>query len=638
MVSASFMYAFPMPPENQADQAPRHRFGRPGVWAGSGAESSQEHGGDAVCMGAAREPPLLCTIATMQKPCMFRVYYLCVRSVSLRGYNGNNGPIRGRGDKPRMLSRSGHADSYRTPDVSNRLRQACHNHLRIRERIDAMKPLLPAALLVTVVGASAQVSLQFQTHSFPVDINKRTTPRAEVAAALDTRNRTHIAWVKDRPDVTGTITSIMYSRYADGEVTTSVVDDITTTNRYKSAPAIVTDANDNPHIVYFVIRDRDDGGTQSGNFAVMYAGDPDGDGAFELSQVSTNVEDPSANPQDIYSCYVSGRPRISMGADGNVYVNYMSDGIAEFGYDEYIILAHGSADGWQREQAFKPQDNYSVKDRFSMSLRMAPNHEMAYVDIGDYDLRFISRIGGNWVESVISGYAYTFGNDCPQIDLDSYGTVHYTWFHNGDVEKFCHTTISGTSYGDIRETPIEHSEAGNFMPSAVDFVTGDVYHYYDRSWSSRNYFISFDRSGNAVETELTNPGVIYGHRCMNVYNGYVSIVTADADSIYVTTNTGDAGVADGGARGMKLIPCVRSSYPNPARGTTTISYAVPSGAHVRLALYTTAGREVVRLVDGPVRAGAHEAALNAATLRNGTYICRLTTGETTVQRTMTIAR
>ncbi|MBD3241724.1 MAG: hypothetical protein GF331_14125 [Chitinivibrionales bacterium] len=501
-----------------------------------------------------------------------------------------------------------------------------------------MRNLAFTVLLLTVIGASAQVSLQFQTHSFAVDINNRTTPRAELAAALDSRNRTHIAWVKDRPDITGTVTSIMYSRFANGQVTTTVVDDMTTNNLFKFAPAIVTDANDNPHLVYFVIRDKDDGWTQSGNFAVMYAGDSDGNGVFELSQVSTNVEDPNANPEDTLACYVAGRPRISIGGDGSVYVNYLSDAVPDNGYDQHVILAHGSAGGWQREVAFLPADNHSAKDRFSMSLRMTPNHDMAYVDIGDYDLRFISQINGNWIESVISGYAYNFGNDCPQIDLDSQGTVHYTWFHDGEVEKFCHTTISGTSYGPIRETPIEHSGAGNFMPSAVDFVTGDVYHYYDRSWSSRNYLISFGQDGNPTETELNNPGNIFGHRALNVYNGYISIATADSDSIYVTTNTGDAGIADGGINGVKLMPRLCSSYPNPACRTATIGYTVPAAGSVHLGLYTTTGRRVVSLVDGAMPAGLHEASCDVSALRNGTYVYRLSIAGMTVRRVMTIAR
>jgi catechol 2,3-dioxygenase-like lactoylglutathione lyase family enzyme len=62
--------------------------------------------------------------------------------------------------------------------------------------------------------------------------------------------------------------------------------------------------------------------------------------------------------------------------------------------------------------------------------------------------------------------------------------------------------------------------------------------------------------------------------------------------------------------------------PNPGRGRTTFSFALPASGRARLAVYDAAGREVALLVDGEVPAGRHEAHWNAAAAP-GVYFARL---------------
>ena len=79
--------------------------------------------------------------------------------------------------------------------------------------------------------------------------------------------------------------------------------------------------------------------------------------------------------------------------------------------------------------------------------------------------------------------------------------------------------------------------------------------------------------------------------------------------------------------------------PNPVgAGPTTIAYTLPAAEHVTLSVYNTLGQEVARLVDRVQTAGHHEVAFDGSGLASGVYVYRLTAGDRTEQRRMTLAR
>jgi len=107
----------------------------------------------------------------------------------------------------------------------------------------------------------------------------------------------------------------------------------------------------------------------------------------------------------------------------------------------------------------------------------------------------------------------------------------------------------------------------------------------------------------------------------------------------VTSEPGETGVA--AIPGTRLA--LYAAQPNPARNNTTIGFALPRAAHVRLRVYDVAGRLVRTLVDGPVSAGAgvkiwdgrDNSGLPAA---GGMYFYRLETGTRTLTRKMMLVR
>ncbi|MCB2205348.1 T9SS type A sorting domain-containing protein [bacterium] len=80
------------------------------------------------------------------------------------------------------------------------------------------------------------------------------------------------------------------------------------------------------------------------------------------------------------------------------------------------------------------------------------------------------------------------------------------------------------------------------------------------------------------------------------------------------------------------------NYPNPFNPSTSIAYNVPEASHVRIAVYNSLGMEVAVLVDETVAAGRYEASFDASKLSSGTYIYRMTAGDFTQTRSMTLSK
>jgi hypothetical protein len=80
------------------------------------------------------------------------------------------------------------------------------------------------------------------------------------------------------------------------------------------------------------------------------------------------------------------------------------------------------------------------------------------------------------------------------------------------------------------------------------------------------------------------------------------------------------------------------NYPNPFNPSTTIRFHVPATGSVTLAVYDILGREVARLVDGVMQAGAHSVHMNGTGLSSGIYFYRLTYTTGSQVRKMTLMK
>ena len=80
------------------------------------------------------------------------------------------------------------------------------------------------------------------------------------------------------------------------------------------------------------------------------------------------------------------------------------------------------------------------------------------------------------------------------------------------------------------------------------------------------------------------------------------------------------------------------NYPNPFNPTTTISYQLPSGMHVRVTVHDLLGRQVDLLLDEREGAGIHEVSFDAGKLPSGVYLCLLQAGATAETRKLLLVR
>jgi len=65
---------------------------------------------------------------------------------------------------------------------------------------------------------------------------------------------------------------------------------------------------------------------------------------------------------------------------------------------------------------------------------------------------------------------------------------------------------------------------------------------------------------------------------------------------------------------------LQQNYPNPFNPTTTIAFSLKEDGLVKLRLFNMLGQQVVELVNGQLKAGAHTAILDARNLSSGTYL------------------
>ncbi|MFA5831872.1 MAG: S41 family peptidase [Bacteroidota bacterium] len=71
---------------------------------------------------------------------------------------------------------------------------------------------------------------------------------------------------------------------------------------------------------------------------------------------------------------------------------------------------------------------------------------------------------------------------------------------------------------------------------------------------------------------------------------------------------------------------LQQNYPNPFNPSTTIRYALPSSAKVKLTIHDVLGREVTTLVNEEQSAGWKEVQWNASNFASGMYLVRMQTG------------
>ncbi|MCP4632100.1 MAG: T9SS type A sorting domain-containing protein, partial [candidate division Zixibacteria bacterium] len=98
----------------------------------------------------------------------------------------------------------------------------------------------------------------------------------------------------------------------------------------------------------------------------------------------------------------------------------------------------------------------------------------------------------------------------------------------------------------------------------------------------------------------------------------------------VSVNDGNTQIPD--------VEVLYSSYPNPFNATAIISFDLAQTGGVNLSVYNLLGQKVEALLDDRVEAGNYNITWDASTYSSGVYFYRLTTGDKTFTKRMTLLK
>ncbi|GEM_PF-4189067 len=98
------------------------------------------------------------------------------------------------------------------------------------------------------------------------------------------------------------------------------------------------------------------------------------------------------------------------------------------------------------------------------------------------------------------------------------------------------------------------------------------------------------------------------------------------------------GITDVPASETPLSFALEQNYPNPFNPATTIRFSISRSTYVTLKVYNLLGKEVAVLLSDVIDAGTHTIKFNASRLKSGLYIYKLTAGNKSAVRTMTLLK
>ena len=188
--------------------------------------------------------------------------------------------------------------------------------------------------------------------------------------------------------------------------------------------------------------------------------------------------------------------------------------------------------------------------------------------------------------------------------------------------KVLKTTDAGLTWS-VRTIP------GSDDLQGLGFITEDI------GWASGRGTTSVTTDGGASWSTLDLDGSINRFEFFGDTLGY-AMGTRIYELTRPTTTDAESGAP-------VFAASITSAFPNPSSAGTTILYEIPVAGEVTLAVYDLLGRRVATLADGVQPAGAHEAWWDGRTeggeqLASGIYLLRLTAGDRTASRRLTLLR
>ncbi len=281
----------------------------------------------------------------------------------------------------------------------------------------------------------------------------------------------------------------------------------------------------------------------------------------------------------------------------------------------------------------------------------------------------------------MNGIAGTFStksnirvNGLPRIAVDNSGGPRNGWIYIVTTERglapagndpdiiFHRSTNGGTSWSSgirVNQDLLNNGRFQFFPAVNVDDGGGiNVLYYDDRSTTTDSAGVVLARS-----TDGGNSWTEYGISDRNFkpqpigglgagYQGDNIAMTSVGDTLWPVWMDNRTGVyqlwtsviriselsTSVSESSLPLSPALMQNYPNPFNPSTMISYQLAISNWVTLRVYNILGQHLRTLVNEQKDAGVHQVEFNADGLSGGVYVYRLTIGDQSFSRTMTLVK
>ncbi|MBC7187928.1 MAG: T9SS type A sorting domain-containing protein [Calditrichaeota bacterium] len=247
-------------------------------------------------------------------------------------------------------------------------------------------------------------------------------------------------------------------------------------------------------------------------------------------------------------------------------------------------------------------------------------------------------------------WAYQYGGGA---DLNfAAGDIHYDYFGLG-------TVVSDIQPYDQDAHPLNATDHP-IVKDIKDFCADSLQLYYDSA-----YELGFSNWNDAITATNPAAAVLFAdsadaNNVMGLYNFYNDVHTVFLTFDQLALNTGQAKYhwipydvsnpliealkyfgAPSAVRTGETVPveyALHQNYPNPFNPTTTVKFAVAKPGNVTIAVYNMLGQKVATLVNGYYQPGTYAATWDASTMASGVYFYKITAGEFTAVKKMTLVR
>ncbi len=182
------------------------------------------------------------------------------------------------------------------------------------------------------------------------------------------------------------------------------------------------------------------------------------------------------------------------------------------------------------------------------------------------------------------------------------------------------TLFAGTSNGIFRSSDFGTTwiAANTGLPNQANAQSFAI--------SGTNIFVGIFGSG---VFRSSDNGTTWTQESTGLSNTYVYTLAASGTNLFAGTDNGIFRAPLSGITAVQEQPSpspILTQYPNPFTTQTTLEYDLPAPQHVRLALYSPLGQELMTLVDEWQQAGRHSVSADMSSFASGVYVARLQAG------------